>query len=428
MTKATYPPALWEQLLQYGQEHLLKFWESLDSIQKQNFKRELESIDYRLLQSLYTELILKSSQSTPSEGISPLENYSPPQVTRLLEVEIEEREKWRMKGEELISSGQVACLTVAGGQGTRLGHEGPKGTYVLNTPEPTTLFSLMAKRITTLRDWIDGSLPWYIMTSPTNHTETVNYFKDQSFLGLSSKNVMFFPQAELPALDLNGKILLESPDKIALSPNGNGGVFLALKNSGALADMKRRGIEWVFFNTVDNALVKMADPTFIGFTALNKFDVSSKSVSKKHADEKVGVFANHQGKTQVIEYSDLPETLRYAQDDQNRLMYSEGNIAIHCFKLSFLEQNAESGLPYHRALKKVNTIDAQGNPFTPPEPNAYKFELFMFDIFAQAKEMGILSVVREQDFAPVKNATGEDSPESAVQLLLARDFRKSHSN
>jgi UDP-N-acetylglucosamine/UDP-N-acetylgalactosamine diphosphorylase len=299
-----------------------------------------------------------------------------------------------------------------------LGHSGPKGTFDLGLPSQKSLFQLQAERLLNLARRTGQTIPWYIMTSAENYRETTEFLQAHSNFGYHSADLFFFQQDQLPVIDAAGKILLAAPGKISLGPNGNGGCFLALEKSGALADMERRGVEWVFLYGIDNALVRICDPGFIGYTAANQFPSASKVVAKTAPQESVGVLCYRNGRPAIIEYTEMPSELTEQRDSAGNLLYGNANIVTHLFRRDFLAQNAGSNLPYHVAHKKIATIDADGNPVKPEQPNAYKFELFMFDIFPLLDDMAALQVKREEEFAPVKNKAGNDSPETARQLLF----------
>jgi UDP-N-acetylglucosamine/UDP-N-acetylgalactosamine diphosphorylase len=405
-------------LQKYGQEHLLQFWDTLKPSEQSCLQEQIHSLDLELVQKLSKTLLgQKSSSKLPQEGylekdIAPLDAAD---LATTLQVD---KQRWQELGLEALKKGQVAALVVAGGLGTRLGHKGPKGTLNIGLPSKKSLFQIQAQRIQSLGESVSRNIPWYIMTSPNNHRETVEHFKKYSH-NLDPEDFFFFSQAQMPAVDTEGKILMASTYSLALSPNGNGGCFLALKDSGALEDMKQRGVQYVFFYSVDNALVQIADPVFIGYMIEKQAPVASKVVSKSKPEEKVGVLALHKNKPSIIEYSDMPKELLELRDDKEELLYNNGNIAIHCFHLNFLEQYGTSSLPYHKAYKKVTYVDKYGDIQVPSQENGYKFELFMFDLFPFASSMATLRVLREEEFAPIKNKEGTDSPASARELMAS---------
>jgi UDP-N-acetylglucosamine/UDP-N-acetylgalactosamine diphosphorylase len=396
----------------FGQPHLLKFYKQLAPIGQAKLLDEILSVDFELINSLYQKLVLKPLNPIGAARLAPLTPKDWQSCDR------HSRQQYHDLGLDLIRAGKVAAVLVAGGQGTRLGHSGPKGLFNLGLPSQKSLFQLQTERLLNLARRTGNSLPWYIMTSAENHRETAEFFHTHANFGYPAEDLFFFPQDQLPVIDQTGKILLTAPDKISLGPNGNGGCFLALEKSGALADMERRGVEWVFLYGIDNALVRICDPGFIGFTAANRFPSASKVVAKTAPPESVGVLCYRNGRPAIIEYTEMPPELTEQRDNAGNLLYGNANIVTHLFRRDFLAQNAGSNLPYHVAHKKIATIDAHGDSIQPEQPNAYKFELFMFDIFPLLTDMAALQVKREEEFAPVKNKEGNDSPETARRLLF----------
>jgi UDP-N-acetylglucosamine/UDP-N-acetylgalactosamine diphosphorylase len=409
-------------LKKYGQSHLLHFWDVLDEAARSALLVEIDSLDLSLVAKLHRDLVTSPSSQTSDPSIlqvTPLRGVSPSPS---------EQSAFQTDGLEALSRGTCAAFLVAGGQGTRLGHDGPKGMFDINLPSGKSLFQLQAERLLRLGTLCGKAVPWYIMTSRENHTATTEFFRAHNHFGLAEDQIMFFQQAEFPLTDENGKILLAQKGRIAMGPNGNGGCFPALQESGALADMKRRGVEWIFIYSVDNALVRVCDPTFLGFARASGLPAASKSVAKAAPEERVGVFCRRDGRPSVIEYSEMsPETC--AARDMNGLLYGSANIAVHLFRRDFLEQHATAALPWHVAHKKIPfiTVDspqgvgqdnAPGSLVTPTTPNAYKFELFMFDLFPMAPDMAVWEVDRAAEFAPVKNREGADSPATARRMIL----------
>ncbi len=316
----------------------------------------------------------------------------------------------------------MAALTVAGGQGTRLGFDGPKGNFPISPVRHKTLFRIFAETIQAVARRYGATCPWYVMTSPMNHTQTVEIFRAENYYGLDAKDVFIFQQGTLPNFAFDGRILLEDKAHIARSPDGHGGCIRALARSGALADMKRRGVEFISYWQVDNPLVKLFDPLFIGLHALAGAEMSSKAVIKNAPKEKVGNFCLIDGKVTVIEYSDLPDELAEKRRPDGSLVFHLGSIAIHIISTGFVEKLNTEGhsLPLHRAVKKIAHVDLQGHRIEPKQPNGIKLESFIFDALPIAKESIILEIVRSEQFAPVKNATGEDSVEVTRRMMVER--------
>lgn len=395
-----------------GQEHIFRFWEELPADDRRQILGQIERLDFQLL----ARLVQKIGERPPRRPLEP-----PPGVIRLAKTsaEIDRRERARHAGEEALAAGRVAVLVVAGGQGTRLGFPGPKGAFPIGPITQKTLFQLFAEKILATGRRHKTAIPWYVMTSEGNREAVERYFQEHSYLGVGRADTFFFTQRELPAVDRSGKLLLAEKGKIATSPNGHGGVVPALRESGALEDMARRGQDLVFYWQVDNPLTRVADPVFLGHLILEGAEAGAKVASKRGPHEKVGVFGLLDGKLGVVEYSELSKEDAERRGPDGSLTYDAGNLAIHAFTRGFLERLNEAGiqLPYHQALKKVPHIGRKGEPVDPAEPNGIKFETFIFDALAEARGVVLLEVDRREEFAPVKNESGEDSPATARQAL-----------
>ncbi len=318
-------------------------------------------------------------------------------------------------GLEALRAGRIAAFTVAGGQGTRLGFDGPKGTFPVTPVRRQPLFQVFAEKIIAAGRRAGRPLPWFIMTSHQNHAATEAFFAEHRWFGLDRGRVHFLRQGRMPAVDFDGRILLESPGAIALSPDGHGGSLRALDRSGALDLMKAEGIDTISYFQVDNPLVRAIDPAFLGWHLLAGSEMSSKMVPKTDPAEKVGLFCRHGGRLAVVEYSDLPAATQAGREPDGRLRFRAANIAVHVLDREFVRRLAggEGTLPFHRADKKIPTIDAAGRPVTPAKPNGVKFELFVFDALPFARNPLLLETSRGGDFSPVKNATGADSPQTS---------------
>lgn len=406
-------PDLRARLTAIGQEHVLRFWDALDEPRRAALVAELESLDLEalpgLIDSVLDETAHAPSQLEPCEVIDVAED----------DAARERDERARRAGAELLSSGKVAAFLVAGGQGTRLGFDGPKGRFPIGPLTGRSLFAYHAHRVLATCRRYGAQLPYYVMTSELNHDSTVAAFAEAEHFGLDPSQVMLFRQGMLPAVDRSGKILLAEEHRLALSPDGHGGSFAALLRSGALDDMERRGIEQIFYFQVDNPLAPVFDPVFLGHHMLAGADMSTKVVAKTDPDEKVGVLGKIDGKLGVIEYSDLPDDLARRTDDAGRLVFRAGNIAIHAMSVPFARRVASGDLelPVHRADKKVPHVDADGRAVSPAEPNAIKMETFVFDALPLASTSITQEVRREDEFAPVKNAEGADSPAVTERML-----------
>jgi UDP-N-acetylglucosamine/UDP-N-acetylgalactosamine diphosphorylase len=407
---------IFNKVRQHKQTQVLRFWDELNDGSRQRLLEQLLEIDFDLIDKLSARYVVNPPQTCARGELETIEVIKAPQSYG----EKQERENARIMGEKALANGQVAAMLVSGGQGTRLGFDGPKGLFPVGTFSHKTLFELHAEKILALNRKYQVSIPWYIMTSEINDEAIREYFAENNYFGLGEKNVIFMCQRIMPALDQNGKLILDAQDHIFASPNGHGGVLLALKDSGAIIDMKNRKIQWIFYFQVDNVLVKMCDPVFIGYHLQKRVEMSAKVVAKRDAYEKVGVIGKLNGKIQVIEYSDLSCDEMEACNPDGSLKYNGGSIAIHCFNRDFLEREIvkNSYLPFHVAFKKVPFLDEGGHQLIYPQaPNAYKFEMFIFDALGDAASTMILEVEREVEFSPIKNQMGNDSPLTAIRDL-----------
>jgi UDP-N-acetylglucosamine/UDP-N-acetylgalactosamine diphosphorylase len=409
-------------LAECGQEHLLHFWEGLDTSSRAKLLDQIEQQDWtRIAQLIQTHVLAKPEVHLPSH-IEPAPSY-PHQPTPEL---ADRYARARRHGEQLIREGKVAAFTVAGGQGTRLGFDGPKGAYPATPIIGKPLFQVFAEFIIKTQRKYDAVVPWYIMTSPANDAPTRAFFDEHNHFGLDPAHVIFFPQGTMPSIGLDGKVLLAGQDELALNPDGHGGSLRALHTSGAIDDMAKRGITQISYFQIDNANVKCIDPLFIGLHDLDGGQMSSKMIPKTEPFERVGNFCLIDDRVTVIEYSDLPDELATQTHDDGSLRFLAGSIAIHVMSVEFVrELNAgEFGLPFHRADKKVPHIDIDSGRLVEPDaPNAVKLETFVFDALPLCKTSIIYETDRVEDFAPIKNPTGVDSAESSKQLQSRRAAR-----
>ncbi|HUT28649.1 MAG TPA: UDPGP type 1 family protein [Sedimentisphaerales bacterium] len=403
----------------HRQSRLLAFWEQLAPDQRAGLLDQIERLDFSRIDLWAANAVAKSPSVDFSATLAPAPFYghapdSPEQKTMYARA--------RELGKECISAGKVAAFVVAGGQGTRLGFDGPKGDLPVSPVRNKTLFQLFAETIAAVSRRYNVTCPWYIMTSPLNNRQTREIFHRNDYFGLKNDDVFIFQQGTLPNFDFDGRILLADKANLSCSPDGHGGSLRALFTSGALDDMKKRGIELISYFQVDNPLVNIFDPLFIGLHMLDQAEMSSKALLKTGPTEKVGNFCLVDGRVTVIEYSDLPDELAARRNDDGSLFFQLGSIAIHIINTTFVERlNAEGfALPLHRAVKKIPHIDQQGNSIDPAEPNGVKLESFVFDALPLASRSVILQTLRDEEFAPVKNATGPDSLETARQMMVAR--------
>jgi len=398
-----------------GQEHVLRFANELSGHELTSLLDQIEILDLPRLQRLIRDLL----SSTADEGEHAA--LEPPAL-----IESGDDEACRLRdqtaiqaGEEALRNGKVGAFLVAGGQGTRLGYDGPKGRFPVGPLTQRSLFAYHSQRVFATCRRYDIELPFYVMTSQANHASTLSAFEEAAFFGLDPKQVVFFSQGMLPAIDRQGKLLLATRSSLALSPDGHGGCLDAMQRSGALDDMHERGLDELFYFQVDNPLAPVFDPAFIGHHLLASAEMSTKVVEKISPDEKVGVLARRGDRHCLVEYTDLSQELAAQRDDSGRLRFRAGNIAIHLLNLSFVRRLLQdgTGLPVHRADKKVACVDAEGAPVQPDEPNGIKMEMFVFDALQFAKRVITQEVHRADEFSPVKNAEGADSPASARAAL-----------
>jgi UDP-N-acetylglucosamine/UDP-N-acetylgalactosamine diphosphorylase len=401
-----------------GQKALARALARLDGERRERLRRQVEELDLDLVGRLVGALV--GDEAPPRLGrIEPL---APEDVIRLPRTEADRalERRAREAGEEALAAGRVAAVLLAGGQGTRLGFDGPKGAFPFSPITGTTLFAHHAAKIAALRRRYGASLPWYVLTSPQNDAATRAFFSDHDDFGLAPDPARFIVQGTLPAVDrADGSILLEAPDRLALSPDGHGGLLPALRAAAALDDMSREGVRTIFTFQVDNPLLSVCRPDFVGHHLLAGADMSSMAVRKLGPEERMGVIARVDGRAGVVEYSDLPDELEQERDPDGELAYWAGSIAVHCIEARFVRELTEGGLrlPFHRALKRVPHIDADGRAVEPDEPNAVKFETFLFDALPAAERTVTMEVRREDMFSPIKNAEGPDSPATARRDL-----------
>ena len=393
-------------LKEYNQEHIINLLNKLEEPKKQELLEQINKIDFHQIMELYDNT--KKEIEIKENIIESIPYYDKEKLTK------EQKNEFDTIGEEIIKSGKYAVVTMAGGQGTRLGHTGPKGTFKLDVyGKGKYLFEILIDNLKEANKKYDTVIPWYIMTSKENNKETTDFLEKNNYFGYDRDHVTIFMQSELPLVDTEGKLLISKELKIKEASDGNGGTYSSLRASGCLADMKEKGIKWVFIGGVDNVLLKMADVTLLGMTAKQGVQIASKSVVKANPHEKVGVFCKINGHPKIIEYAELPEKMAEEVDNNGELKYGESNIMCHLYTI---EKISKETLMYHSAFKKNSYIDETGKEIIPEEPNSYKFESFIFDAFEFFDEMALLRVKREDEFAPVKNREGSDSPKTAKEL------------
>ena len=396
-------------LKSYNQNHIINLLKKLDEVKKQELIEQINRIDFEQIMELYDNT--KKKIEIKENKIESIDYLDKAKLSN------EQKEKFDKLGEEVIRSGKYAVVTMAGGQGTRLGHNGPKGTFKLDVyGKGKYLFEILKDNLEEANKKYGTVIPWYIMTSKENNQATVDFLEKHNYFGYPKEAITIFTQSELPLVDTKGKLLISKDMKIKEASDGNGGTYSSLRASGCLADMKNKGIKWIFIGGVDNVLLKMADVTLLGMAIDKGAQIASKSVVKANPHEKVGVFCKMNGHPKVIEYTELPEKMAEELDENGELKFGETNIICHLYTIDAIEKASKETLMYHSAFKKNSYIDEDGKEVVPSEPNSYKFESFIFDAFEFFDDIAILRGKREDDFAPVKNREGVDSPKTAKEL------------
>ena len=421
--------ALLDQYRSRGQEHVFEFWDQLGDESRDALLSQAE----RLAPGLDTWLRARDSGSQGAGGqagraadrkIEPFEGVIPLPHTPGLRASFSEAAEC---GEAMLRDGRVGVMVVAGGQGTRLGFPGPKGGFPVGPVTDRTLFELQAQKIRRLGKRCGRALPWYVMTSAATDAATRELFEASNYYGLDPEDVFIFSQGMVPSFDFEGRLILEAVDRIFENPDGHGGAIPALVASGALSDMENRGIDTIYYYQVDNPLVRIGDPCYLGFHQLARAEMSCKVVRKRDPEAKVGVVAQVDGWPGMVEYTELIDADRFAIGTDGELLYWAGNIAIHLFDTGFVrrvEARSEPLLPYHLSQKKIPFVDATGERCEPAEPNGYKLERWVFDALSAAREICVVEVDPAFEFSPIKNADGNESAATARQDLtgLYRDW------
>jgi len=416
--------AIRRRLDEHDQSHLLRFFDELDPAPQAVLLAQIERLDLTALDEALATSV--SDQANLPQDVAPCPAHPIPPITN------DTSSPMRDVGEALIRRGAVAAFTPAGGQGTRLGWSGPKGSYPATVVTGKPLFRCFAEQILATKRRYAAEIPWYIMTSPDNDAATRAFFLDNNCFGLERTSIMMFPQAMMPTLDARTrKILLAEKHRVAMHPDGHGGAIRALHESGALEDMQARGIEHISWFQVDNPLVRAIDPAFLGLHAEapdSSAEMSSKMVTRNAPDEAVGVFvrSREEGRdcTRVIEYSDLPPDLASARNENGSLRFEAGSIAVHALAVAFVARlTGGAALPYHGAHRRAGYVDETGRAHDPAEPNAIKLETFIFDALPRAERSIVVETGREDEFAPIKNRSGVDSPATSHQLQSDRAGR-----
>ncbi|MEQ9410722.1 MAG: UTP--glucose-1-phosphate uridylyltransferase [Fuerstiella sp.] len=407
----------------HHQTHLLRWWDELSEDQQKSLAETIRAIDFAGIREIRESSRSDEAASADAERAGRADRAAAPKSVVFQPATPEDRERRQadaLIGSELLADGRVGVITVAGGQGSRLGFEHPKGMFPIGPISERTLFQIFAEQILARRRRHGGPLPWLIMTSSATHQETVDFFQQHNFFGLGEDTVWFFQQGSMPAVDADtGQVLMADKATLCLSPDGHGGLVTALKTSGLLERLKSEGIEHLFYHQVDNPTVIICDPSLIGVHHRRESQLTTNVVKKQSPTERMGVLVDLQGRLEIIEYSELTEEQAAREDESGQWIFWAGNTAIHVFQRSFLEQLTEGRcqLELHLAHKKVPHIDEDGRAMEPEQPNANKFERFIFDALPLAANALIVEGDREREFNPVKNAEGSDSPQTARAAL-----------
>lgn len=397
-------------LRKYNQEQVLAFYNTLPKEEKELLLDQVLNIDFEKLISLYNEF--QKDVSYTDAVITPLEHVEETKLSSYI------KSKYIKKGEEIIENGGLAVITLAGGQGTRLGLSLPKGFFEVETNPKKSLFQIQCETLQMANIKYNTVIHWYIMTSPDNDSITKVYFEDKKYFGYGKENVTFFKQDTLPVLDFNSKLILDKAYKVKEVSNGNGDVFSSLQRYGLIEDMEKKGIKYVFIGGIDNILLKTVDPLFIGLCDIGNCKVASKTITKNENEKDEWVFARRDGKPSIVSSKRITKEMEDKKDENGKYLYKEINILAHLFSIDSLKLCANIDLPYHLAEKKNDYLNDEGVKIMPKSPNTYKYEQFIFDVFPYFDNILLLSVKRKREFAPIKSFTGIHTPERALELYL----------
>lgn len=407
-------------LKEYNQEHLLYFYDELSEEEKNMLINQILNIDFEKIINLYNNS--KIDEDLSNVEISPLSHIEKDKISE------KDLDYYIQIGEAIIRSNQVAVVTMAGGQGTRLGYKGPKGTYMLNLkPIKKSLFQILAENIIETNNKYNVVLPWYIMTSEENNNQTIRFFALNNFFGYPKEKIKFFKQNKLPLINTEGKLILQEPYLIKEASNGNGNVFKSMDKAGIINDLDNTGMKWICFGGIDNVLLKNVDPLFLGLTVCNNMEIGSKSIFKKEPLEKTAVYCKKDGKPSILDYDDI--TLELSESKivgTDTYLYREANMLSHIMSLDAIKKVKDIELKYHRAYKKNAFVNSEGVKQVPDSPNTFKFENFIFDAFSYFDDMLLLRVAENEEFAPIKDFTGIYNPDAAIEKY--NNYQKKESS
>ena len=408
----TYEQAM-ALLKKNGQEQVLRFWKKLSAKERKALLAQIESIDFKE--------VARCQAMLPGSGVAAeTVKKGRPTAPKVAELKGAALKKAVAVGERELAAGHVGVLLVAGGQGSRLGFDGPKGAYSIGPVTGASLFYFHARKVLAMSIRYATRIPFYVMTSAANYDATVQHFEENEYFGLNADDVVFFRQGMWPGMTADGKIILDAPGHVFMSPDGHGGMISALKANGCFADMKKRGVTTLFYFQVDNPMVEVADPAFIGLHTLEESDYSLKLCAKRDPNEGLGMVVKRDGHFDMIEYTEMTDEMNNRRTKSGDLYFKFGSPAIHVFSRVFLERLAAKDMPLHLAHKKIATVDEKGNVVKATEPNGYKFEKFIFDALPEAKGVTCFAFDRHEEFSPVKNAEGKDSPATCKADLQAK--------
>lgn len=392
-------------LKKYNQEHLLNFYDELTDEEKNLLTTQILNIDFKQILDLY--------ESSKIHKVISQDSIEPLPYTIKKSLSTKESAYYEQIGNNIISQGKLALVTLAGGQGTRLGYKGPKGTYELDLKPKKSLFEILCDNLKNIYTKFGIYTKWYIMTSIYNDDDTKKYFEEKNYFGYPKEHIKFFKQSQLPIIDVSGKLVLEKLYKVKEASNGNGDIFPSMKKNNILDDMKKHNIEWISFSGVDNVLLDVIDPLFLGLTIDSQNVVASKTLFKTDVNDKDWIFVKENKVPSIIDCTYLSDEMKTMKDNNGKYLYREINILAHLFNISALEKACEANLPYHRAYKKNTFINEEGMIQVPDGPNIFKFETFIFDAFSMFDDILLLRVEAEDEFSPIKDFNGKHNPEIA---------------
>ena len=399
----------YKKLRKFNQEHIISLMKNLNDDEKTIISKQINKLNFKQINKLYKELSKKKTVlSNNLKEISAINKDKLPK---------EELEHYNQMGEKILKNKQYALVTMSGGQGTRLGYDGPKGTFQIDVnPKPKFLFEILADKLIEINKKYNVIIPWYIMTSEENNDDIEDFFKKHKYFNYSANHIKFFNQDNLPLISPEGKLIVGGNKIIKEAADGNGGIFNSMYKNGILKDMQKRGVKWIFIGSIDNILLKLADTTLIGLAEDRKVEIATKSILRNSPDEKVGAICKQNNKIKVVEYSEMSEEMKNKKNPDGELTYGESHIMCNLFSIKALKKLAKKKLPYHIAFKKCDYLNSEGIIVKSEAPNIYKFEMFVFDAWMYFNDIAVLRGKREEDFAPVKNKEGIDSPETAIRL------------